>query len=164
VGRGPRAAPLAVALGFGATPSRSAARRGDDVHSHDLALRCSPQHWRLDGRPRAAPPPPFPTPTPCGRERGGPPSRDPATGRPPHSTTQEPVGRRPRAAPRAVALVFGRQPSRYAARRGAPTPSRCAARRSVGVRTDALALPCSPSGIDPGAGSRSLECLAVQCP
>ena len=68
-----------------------------------------------------------------------------------HRATQQPVGRRPRAAPLAVAPGFG------------PTPSRCAARLSAGVRADALALRCSPSGIDPGAGSRSLECLAVQC-
>jgi len=51
-----------------------------------------------------------------------------ATRRPPNPITQQPVGRRARAAPLAVALVLG------------PTPSRCAARRSAGVWTDAFAL------------------------
>jgi len=51
-----------------------------------------------------------------------------ATRRPPNPITQQPVGRRARAAPLAVALVLG------------PTPSRSAARRSAGVWTDAFAL------------------------
>jgi len=71
---------------------------------------------------------------PAALPHGPPPPRHPAAF---HPTTKQPVGRRARAALLAVALGFG------------PMPSSCAARRQE---------------IDPGAGFRSLVCLAVQCP
>jgi len=75
--------------------------------------------------PRTPPTPPpggLPTPPPGGRGGGGPPSwtlppRRPAV---PHPATQQPVGRRPRAAPLAVKLAFE------------PTPSSCAVRQNFG--------------------------------
>jgi len=129
VGRHARAAPLDVALVFGRTPSRSASRAGVWTVAHVL--------------PRA----PFPP------SRPGPPTPPPGGHTTPPSSSRLDGAlalrgarqrlcseQRPRAALLAVALVF------------TPTPSRCAARRSADVRTDALALRCSPSGNDPGAG------------
>jgi len=96
------------------------------------------------------------TRSPGGRREGGPPPG------PPHATNRRPSP--------PAALPPGPPPPRHPAAppshppaAGGKAPSRCAARASAGVRTDALALRCSPSGLDPGAGSRSSKCLAVQC-
>ena len=57
-----------------------------------------------------------------------------ATRRPPHHTPQQPVGRRDRAAPLAVALVFG------------PTPSRCAALQNAPAEPSGAASESPPQG------------------
>jgi len=106
----PCAALLAVALALGRTPSRCAARAGVRPDAQVLP------------RDITRPNPPRPP--------------HPATRRPPHTTMQQPVGRRARAAQLAVALAFG------------PTPSRCVSRRQESIRA-----------LVPGP----FECSAVQC-
>ena len=72
-------------------------------------------------------------------------SPHPATWRPPHLNTKQPVGRRPRAAPLAVRLAFGPTPLRGAARQKSG-PSRFSSFRNdlaycnSGVQLDGLAL------------------------